>query len=56
MSPILQGFVTDIEELQDRAIDNIRPWAFSSLEVVINILDELRRKHKLLSRMQSSVS
>lgn len=56
MSPILQGFVADIAELQEQALGNIRPWAFSSLEAVINILDELQRKHKLLSRMQSSVA
>ncbi|CAI7668034.1 unnamed protein product [Penicillium pancosmium] len=56
MSPILQGFVADIAELQEQALGNIRPWAFSSLEAVINILDELQRKHKLLSRMRSSVA
>jgi hypothetical protein len=56
MSPTLQGFVADIAELQEQALGNIRPWAFSSLEAVINILDELQRKHKLLTRMRSCVA
>ena len=55
MDPSLQKFVPDIEELQVQAINNVRPWAFSSLEVVLDILGELQRKSRLLSRMSSRV-
>lgn len=53
MNPTLQSFVPDIEGLQEQAINNVQPWAFSSLEVVLNILGELQRKSRLLLRMNS---
>lgn len=55
MSPVLRSFVPDIQELQDHVINNIRPWAFSSLEAVLDVLGELQRKCRLLSRMYSDI-
>lgn len=49
LSPDLRHLVPDIEELQDVAINNIRPWAFSSLEAVVSILEDIRRKQRILS-------
>ena len=51
LSADLRHFVPDIDELQQRAIDNIRPWAFSSLEAVVIILEDIPRKQRLLSRV-----
>ncbi|PLB50382.1 putative C6 finger domain protein [Aspergillus steynii IBT 23096] len=51
LSVDLRHFVPDIDELQQRAINNIRPWAFSSLEAVIIILEDIQRKQRLISRV-----
>ncbi|KAJ5086232.1 C6 finger domain protein [Penicillium alfredii] len=51
LSPILRDLVPDIDELQSTVLNNIRPWAFSSLEAVIVILEDLQKKRRLLSRV-----
>ncbi|KAL1845314.1 hypothetical protein VTK73DRAFT_698 [Phialemonium thermophilum] len=51
LSPDLRHFVADIDELQSLAIRNIRPWAVSSLEVVVSILEDMQRKQRILSRV-----
>ncbi|KAL4894825.1 hypothetical protein BDV59DRAFT_175040 [Aspergillus ambiguus] len=51
LSRDLRDFVPDIDELQNMAINNIRPWAFSSLEAVVSILEDIQKKRKLLSRV-----
>jgi hypothetical protein len=52
LSKDLQHLVADIDMLQTVAIDNIRPWAFSSLEAVVSILEDIQRKYQRLSRMR----
>ncbi|KAL5355640.1 putative C6 finger domain protein [Aspergillus floccosus] len=47
----LRDFVPDIDELQTTVINNIRPWAFSSLEAVLSILEDMQKKRRLLSRV-----
>ncbi|RAO71603.1 uncharacterized protein BHQ10_007615 [Talaromyces amestolkiae] len=44
----LQAYVPDIDELQMMAINNFRPWAFSSLGAVVSILEDIRKKRRLL--------
>lgn len=44
----LQDYVPDIDDLQTMAINNFRPWAFSSLEAVVSILEDIRKKRRLL--------
>jgi O-succinylbenzoate synthase len=44
----LQDLVPDIDELQTMVINNFRPWAFSSLELVVSILEDIRKKRRLL--------
>lgn len=51
LSPDLRHLVLDIDELQTIAINNIRPWAFSSLEAVVSILEDVQRKQRILSRV-----
>ncbi|KAH6977379.1 putative C6 finger domain protein [Ilyonectria sp. MPI-CAGE-AT-0026] len=51
LSPDLRHLVLDIDELQTTAINNIRPWAFSSLEAVVSILEDVQRKQRILSRV-----
>ncbi|KAF7562466.1 hypothetical protein G7046_g1669 [Stylonectria norvegica] len=51
LSPDLRHLVPDIDELQSVAINNIRPWAFSSLEAVVSILEDVQRKQRILSRV-----
>lgn len=45
--------VTDIDELQSLVLDNIRPWAFSSLEAVVTILEDIQRKQRLFARVSN---
>ena len=52
LSPDLRQLVPDINELQSMAIENIRPWAFSSLVAVVDILEDMQRKCQRLSRIQ----
>ncbi|KAJ5159331.1 Transcription factor [Penicillium coprophilum] len=51
LNPALQHLVTDIDALQSLALNNIRPWAFSSLEAVITILEDVQKKQRLFKRM-----
>lgn len=51
MSPDLRHMVPDIDELQSAAIENIRRWAFSSLEAVVSILEDVQKKQRILSRV-----
>lgn len=51
LSPDLRHLVPDIDEIQTEAINNIRPWAFSSLEAVVSILEDVQRKQRILSRV-----
>lgn len=51
LSPDLHHLVHDIDDLQTMAIENIRPWAFGSLDSVVSILEDLQRKRQRLSRM-----
>lgn len=51
LSPDLRHLVLDIDELQSIAINNIRPWAFSSLEAVVSILEDVQRKQRILARV-----
>ncbi|KAJ5951582.1 Transcription factor [Penicillium vulpinum] len=51
LNPALQHLVTDIDALQSLALNNIRPWAFSSLEAVITILEDVQKKQRLFTRM-----
>lgn len=51
LSHDLRHLVPDIDELQSIAIDNVRPWAFSSLEAVVSILEDIQRKQRILSRV-----
>lgn len=51
LSPVLRHLVPDIDELQTEALDNTRPWAFSSLEAVVEILEGLQEKQRALSRV-----
>lgn len=48
LNPDLQAYVPDIDELQMMAIKNFEPWAFSSLEAVLSILEDIRKKRRLL--------
>lgn len=47
----LNHLVLDIDDLQTMAIENIRPWAFSSLDSVVSILEDMQRKCRRLSRV-----
>ncbi|PKS09826.1 hypothetical protein jhhlp_004449 [Lomentospora prolificans] len=49
LSPELKHLVPDIDELQTLAIQNIRPWAISSLGTVVTILEDMQRKQRILS-------
>ena len=49
LNPALQHLVTDIDALQNLALNNIRPWAFSSLEAVITILEDVQKKQRLFT-------
>lgn len=51
LSPDLRHLVPDIDELQTIAINNIKPWAISSLEAVVSILQDMQKKQRLLSRV-----
>lgn len=51
LSHNLRHLVPDIDELQSVAIGNIKPWAFSSLEAVVSILEDMQRKQRILSRV-----
>ncbi|KAJ5962512.1 Transcription factor [Penicillium viridicatum] len=51
LNPALQHLVTDIDALQNLALNNIRPWAFSSLEAVIAILEDVQKKQRLFTCM-----
>ncbi|KAF5011680.1 hypothetical protein FDECE_2218 [Fusarium decemcellulare] len=51
LSPALEDLVPDIDELQSMALENIRPWAFSSLDAVVSILEDIQRKQRILSRV-----
>ncbi|KAJ5359774.1 Transcription factor [Penicillium concentricum] len=51
LNPALQHLVADIDALQSLALNNIRPWAFSSLEAVITILEDVQKKQRLFTRM-----
>lgn len=51
LSPELSQFVTDIDALQTLAINNVRPWAISSLEAVVSILEDMQKKQRLLARV-----
>lgn len=51
LNPLLRELVLDIDELQSIVLDNIRPWAFSSLEAVVTILEDMQKKRRLLSRV-----
>lgn len=51
MSRDLRDLVPDIDELQTSAIENIRRWAFSSLEAVVSILEDVQKKQRILSRV-----
>ena len=51
LCPSLKHLVEDIDELQSLAIDNIRRWSISSLEVVLSILQDMQRKQRILSRV-----
>ncbi|KAH8888392.1 putative C6 finger domain protein [Thozetella sp. PMI_491] len=53
LCPTLKHLVPDINELQTITINNVRPWASSSLDVVISILEDMQRKQRILSRVQS---
>ncbi|KAJ6189991.1 hypothetical protein N7519_000012 [Penicillium mononematosum] len=53
LNPALQHLVTDIDALQSLALNNIRPWAFSSLEAVITILEDVQKKQRLFSPDES---
>jgi hypothetical protein len=50
LSAELKHLVADIDELQSIAIERIRPWAFSSLEAVVSIMEDIQRKQRMLSR------
>lgn len=54
LSPDLAHLVPDIDELQSLAISNVRPWAFSSLESVVSILEDMQRKCQRLARVQTA--
>jgi hypothetical protein len=49
-NPALTHLVPDIDDLQTLAISNIKPWAYpgSSIEMVVSVLEEMRRKQRLL--------
>ncbi|KAM0326687.1 hypothetical protein ACHAQA_006557 [Verticillium albo-atrum] len=47
----LKHLVPDIDELQTLAINNIRPWAISSIEAVVSILEDMQKKQRLLARV-----
>jgi hypothetical protein len=49
-NPALSHLVHDIDELQSRAIGNVKPWAYrgSSLEVVVSVMEEMQRKQRLM--------
>lgn len=49
LSPHLKHLVLDIDDLQSMAIDNISPWAFSSLAAVVDILQDIQRKCRRLN-------
>ncbi|RDL36720.1 uncharacterized protein BP5553_06072 [Venustampulla echinocandica] len=51
LCPSLKRFVPDIHELQTRVIENVKPWASpnSSLEAVISIIQDIRRKQRMLA-------
>ncbi|CAM1504555.1 Fc.00g021460.m01.CDS01 [Cosmosporella sp. VM-42] len=51
LSPDLRHLVPDIDELQGVALNNIRPWAFSSLDAVVSILEDIQRKQRIVSRV-----
>lgn len=51
LSRDLRHLVPDIDELQTLAINNIRPWAISSLEAVVSILEDMQKKQRLLARV-----
>lgn len=51
LSPGLDHLVGDIDSLQTMAIENIRPWAISSLEAVVSILEDMQKKQRLLARV-----
>ncbi|KAI1843931.1 hypothetical protein JX266_009987 [Neoarthrinium moseri] len=52
LCPNLKHLVPDISELQTLAIANIKPWASSSsLEAVVSILEDMKRKQLILSRV-----
>ena len=51
LCPSLKHLVEDIDELQSLAIENIRRWSISSLEVVLSILQDMQRKQRILSRV-----
>uniref|UniRef100_A0A8H7TPU0 Uncharacterized protein n=1 Tax=Bionectria ochroleuca TaxID=29856 RepID=A0A8H7TPU0_BIOOC len=51
LNPHLRHLIADIDELQTTAIRNIRPWAFSSLEAVVSILEDLQKKQRILARV-----
>ncbi|KAJ5605826.1 C6 finger domain protein [Penicillium lagena] len=50
LNPVLRDLVPDIDELQTLVLNRIRPWAFSSLEAVVAILEDMQKKQRLLSR------
>jgi hypothetical protein len=54
LSPDLSHLVPDVDELQISAIENIRPWGFSSLDSVVSILEDMQRKCRRLSRVHGT--
>lgn len=51
LSEELRRLIPDIDNFQTLAIENIRPWAVSSLLDVLSILEEIRRKTRLRARV-----
>ena len=51
MTPALRHLVPDIDELQTASIENVSRWAFSSLEAVVSILEDIQKKQRILSRV-----
>ncbi|KFA45569.1 hypothetical protein S40293_06598 [Stachybotrys chartarum IBT 40293] len=51
LSEELRGLIPDIDDFQTLAIENVRPWAVSSLSDVLSILEEIRRKTRLRARV-----
>lgn len=47
----LRFFVPDVDSLQSLAIDNLSRWNVSSISDVLAILEEIRRKTRLRSRV-----